>query len=408
MSINSGTVRLITKRFLISKTTDGFLSFISWVSVMGVALGVFALVVVTSVINGFEGELVRVITSMNGDVILYTRGSPLSYPEEVISKIRKMAPEVEAVSPAFIGELMVAGPDGTSGAVVEGIDLQSIGRVTEIPNRIVSGKMPSAGMEVAIGKTLAEKIGASVGSSIRLIFPYVKEGEVSDPQPKVVEVVVSGLIQMGMYQYDSKFLFVQLQTLQKVIEKPGKVTTFHIRLKKGTDEKKVAHQLRESFGYPFRAKYWGELNKNLLYAIDLEKIVISIILTAIIIVAAFNVVSTLMMMIHDKGKEISILKAMGFPQKKVFQLFAGLGLWIGLTGVTLGSVGAFFALWVLKYTHWIKLPSDIYYIDFLPVFIRWKEVSLILVFAVLVCFIATLYPSWSITKKSPIDGIRFD
>ncbi|MBL7716859.1 MAG: ABC transporter permease [Bdellovibrionales bacterium] len=406
------------KKFLLSKTTDGFVSLISGVSVAGVALGVLALTVVMSVINGFEGELIRVITGMNGDVILYSRTEALSDPGKIINQIRKVAPEATDISPGFVGELMVSGPDGEAGAVIEGVDPEQISKVTLIPSRVVEGRFPEKDGEIAIGYALAERIGASLtekkleGSAevqpatteLRLIAPFV------GPQgsAKSFNVKVVGIIRMGMNDYDSKFIFTTLSTVQKYLEQPGKVTSFKIRIKDPSQSREISNRLTESFGYPFRAKDWGQLNSNLLSAVQLEKTVISIILTVIVIVAAFNVVSTLMMMIHDKTKEIAILKAMGFPPSKSFRLFCAIGLGIGSVGILIGVWMGIAGSFILQKTHWIDLPPDIYHIGYLPVVIRWQEVGMICAVALLITFLATLYPSFSVSKRSPLDGIRYE
>jgi lipoprotein-releasing system permease protein len=166
--------------------------------------------------------------------------------------------------------------------------------------------------------------------------------------------------------------------------------------------------LAESFEYPFRAKDWSQLNKNLFYAIKLEKVVIAIILTVIVIVAAFNVVSTLMMMIHDKTKEIAILKAMGFRPMQSFGLFCIIGSGIGVVGTGFGVLAGLMLGWLLEKTQWIHLPPDIYYIGFLPVVIRWPEVALIALSAILVSILATFYPSWSVSRRSPLEGLRYE
>lgn len=420
MSKPIGSGRLILtlgKKFLLSKTSDGFVSLISGVSVIGVALGVLALTIVMSVINGFEGELIRVITGMNGDVILYSRTEPFGEPEKIMTQIRKVIPETTEISPGFVGELMVSGPDGEAGAVIEGVDPVQISKVTLIPSRVIEGRFPEKEGEVAVGYALAERIGVSLTDQkledgeirpatkdLRLIAPFVgPQGTARSFSVKLV-----GIIRMGMNDYDSKFIFTTLPTVQKYLEQPGKVTSFKIRIQDPSRSREMSNRLTESFGYPFRAKDWGQLNSNLLSAVQLEKKVISIILTVIVIVAAFNVVSTLMMMIHDKTKEIAILKAMGFPPSQSFKLFCAIGLGIGsvgiLIGVWFGIVGAF----LLQKTHWIDLPPDIYHIGYLPVVIRWQEVGLICAVALMITFVATLYPSISVSKRSPLDGIRYE
>ena len=396
---------LLAKRFLLSKSADGFLSFIAWVSVLGVALGVLALVVVTSVINGFEGELARVITGTNGEVLLYSRGEPLRDPDSVEIEIRKVIPQVQAITASFVTELMISGPHGTAGAVMQGIQLDRVGKVTTIPERVVSGRLPATDSEITLGSALADKLGIKEGSEVRLIVPFAEN---TDSSPKAMQVTVVGIVRMGMYDYDSKFIFMTLHGVQQFLSQEGRVTHFNIKLKPGTNSRVASDRLSESFSYPFKSKDWSQLNKNLFYAIQLEKVVIAIILTVIVIVAAFNVVSTLMMMIHDKTKEIGILKAMGFRPFQCFSLFCFIGLGIGAVGTFFGVLAGLGLGWVLAKTQWIQLPSDIYYIEFLPVIVRWSEVGLIAFSALLIAFLATLYPSWKVSRRSPLDGLRYD
>ncbi len=409
-----GVVPLLGRRFLFSKASDGFLSFIAWVSIVGVALGVLALTVVTSVINGFEGELVRVITGMNGDVILYSR-EPFSDAERVVEKIKKVVPESEAITGSFTAELMASGPNGVAGGVIEGVDLETVGSVTVLPRRIVSGRLPQSDQEVVLGSGIASRIGAKEGQKIRLVIPFVEDLEEGDEgrvgavsAPKAIEVTVSGIAKMGLYEYDSKFMFARLEAVQTWLKQADKLTTFKIRLPRGQTARAVSDRLSDHFGYPFRAKDWSQLNKNLLYAIQLEKVVIAIILTAIIIVAAFNVVSTLMMMIHDKTKEIAILKAMGFKPSQGFRLFCVIGMGIGAVGAGVGVLLGLGINEVLERSRLIELPADIYYIGFLPVVTRWSEVTLIGVLALVICFLATVYPALSVARKSPSEGLRYE
>ncbi len=411
MPRNTPFVLILARRFILSKNSDRFLSFISWVSVVGVALGVLALTVVTSVINGFEGELEKVITGMNGDVIFYSRGEPVEEPREVEEKIRKTLPDVQSITHSFVTELMISGPQAVSGAVLEGIDSDTIGSVTEIPSRVIKGRLPTAFGEVTLGSVIADRIGATEGTEIRLILPFAQTGDgdvESTSTPKVVKAQVVGIVQMGMYEYDSKFLFTSLRTVQKILDQPGRVTSFKLKMMPGTDTWRASNQLAEVFGPPFRAKDWAQLNKNLFYAIQLEKVVIAIILTFIIIVAAFNVVSTLMMMIHDKTKEIAILKAMGLRPWQCFGLFCLIGSGVGMIGTVIGLfIGGGVNMFLSK-THWIDLPAEIYYIGFLPVVVHWNEILLIGFMALAISFLATVYPAIQVTRKSPLDGLRYE
>jgi lipoprotein-releasing system permease protein len=404
---------MIARRFLLSKISDRFLSFIAWVSVVGVALGVLALTVVTSVINGFENELSRVVTGMNGDVVLYSRREPISDPKSVEARIRKVIPRTQAVTSSFVTELMTSGPGGVAGSVIEGFDTETLGQVTAIPRALAQGRLPTAEGEVALGYSLAQRVGAIVGSDIRLIIPFIEaagDGDASGAggASRSVQVKVVGLVQMGLNDYDSKFVFAPMSAVQNLLKFPGRVTNFKIKLRPGSNPRVAADQLTDHFGFPFRAKSWSDLNKNLLYAIELEKAVISIILAAIVIVAAFNVVSTLMMMIHDKTREIAILKAMGFTARQSFLLFCAIGVGMGIVGTFAGVGIGLLINTLLANTRLIDLPPEIYNIGFLPVITRWHEVGMIALSAVLISFVATLYPSFRVSTRSPLEGLRHE
>jgi lipoprotein-releasing system permease protein len=288
--------------------------------------------------------------------------------------------------------------------------MRTVNFVTEESKRLTEGRMPSAPNEVALGSFIADRLGVHSGGTVRLIIPTLNEEGQGDEveAPRATEMNVTGVIKMGMYEYDSKFIYGTLEGVQKLLNYPDRVTTFKIKLTPGSNSTRVAERLGEQFGYPFRAKNWAMLNKNLLYAITLEKAVIAIILTVIIIVAAFNVVSTLMMMIHDKTKEIAILKAMGFKPSQSFGLFCMIGVGMGIVGTIFGVAIAMGVNTVLAKTHLIRLPADIYYIGFLPVVVRWKEVGMIAVVAIGISFLATLYPGWKVARRSPLDGLRYE
>jgi lipoprotein-releasing system permease protein len=413
MARRPNPVSILAKGFLLSKSSDGFLSLIAWVSIVGVALGVLALTVVTSVINGFEGELGEAISGLNGDVVLYSQADPVADPKVIEKKIMRALPQAKGISTSLITELMAAGPKGTGGVVLEGVDPVAVGRATTLPKRISEGRMPAKEGEIVLARVLADKIGATEGSFVRLVIPQIAsagaEGESRGMGvPKIVEATVVGIASLGMYEYDSKYAFAKIGWVQSLFHLENRASTFKIRLPRGDDSRAASDRLSESFGYPFRAKDWTQLNKNLFYAIKLEKAVIAIILLAIVIVAAFNVLSTLMMMIHDKSKEIAILKAMGLKPAQGFRIFAWIGLGIGLVGTASGMGLGLLLNVVVDRTRIIKLPADIYYIDHLPVTMNWNEIALIGGLAVGIILLATFYPAFRVSTQSPMEGIRYD
>jgi lipoprotein-releasing system permease protein len=305
--------------------------------------------------------------------------------------------------------------------VVAGVDLATLGEVTEVPKRVVAGRLPSgdspgasaeAPIEVAVGSSLADRIGAREGAEVRLIVPFAGAGggagAEAGAEPLSLNAKVVGIVKMGMYEYDSKYVFAPISALRAALKQPDRVTSFKIRLRPGADSAQASARLTDTFGFPFRSKDWAQLNRNLFYAIKLEKAVISILLTAIVIVAAFNVVSTLMMMIHDKGREIAILKAMGFRPSQSFGLFCFIGVGMGVLGTAVGVGLGLFLSQVLARTRLIQLPPDIYYIGFLPVVTHWRELALIAALAIFISFAATWYPAWKVSRRPPLEGLRHE
>jgi lipoprotein-releasing system permease protein len=391
-------------RFLRSKNSDGFVPLITWVSISGVAVGVASLIVVTSVMNGFESELQRNITSMNGQVVLYSTSASIRNPQDLIQQIQRIEPKVSSVTWSLITGAMAAGPGGVAGVVVEGVDMESAPKVTDLASRVIKGRLPGD-HEVALGSALAERLQVTEGQTLRLLIP---DSENVEHTPKVVAVKVSGIVKMGMYQYDSKFVYGTIQHIQELFNKAGRVSTLKMRLAPQTDEIKVSQRLGDALGGLYTIKYWGELNKSLLYAVQLEKVVMAVILTAIMIVAAFNVVSTLMMMMHDKVREIAILKVMGLKPSQGSRLFKLIGLSIGLIGASLGvGLGLGLNLFLEK-AQLVQLPYDIYYLAYLPFRARWLEVGWIAGLALLIAFLATLYPARRMARQKPLEGIRYD
>ncbi len=397
-------IRILAQRLLNSKSSDNFVSFISLVSVIGVALGVIALTVVTSVINGFEGELAKTVTRLNGDLLLYSRADPVGDADKVIEQIKRALPETKAVTTALLVDLMVSGPKAVSGALLEGYDLSTASQVVDLKSVILKGELPNVEGDVAIGKSLAEKIGAEVGTVIRLILPGFNGSHL----PEIRSLKVSGILGLGMHEYDSKYLFTTQEVVQGLIKMPGKVSAFKIKLKAGADSTKASETLNSRFGFPFKAKDWGQLNHNLLYAIRLEKVVIGILLTTIVLVSAFNVISTLMMMIYDKARDIAILKAMGMRPSVSFILFVWIGSGIGFMGTGAGLILGLGINWILANTRLIELPADVYYFGFLPVVTRWEEILLIAFVALGVTCAATIFPAWRVSRASPAEGLRYD
>ena len=403
----------IAIRFLLSKSRGNFLSFITIISIVGVSVGVLALLVVTSVVNGFENELTHVITGTQGDVLFYTRASPIRDREALEKKIREFAPGIESMTGSFVSEVMFHGPDGVAGGVLEGVDLRSWSSVLSVGERLGEGSvLPENEGEILLGSALAERLGVKVGDAIRVIIPFSSMEEDEDQgfgAPRVQDFKLVGIVHLGMYDYDSKYAYAPLASVQRLVygEDQDFITSFRIKLKKPSTAQAVGAELSQHFGFPYRIRDWSQLNRNLLYAIKLEKAVIAVLLTAIMIVAAFNVISALLMMVYEKEKEISILRVLGVRRRDHFYLFALIGSALGLAGTVVGVILGVFATLILRYSRFIKLPAEVYHLEYLPVIIRWTEWCGIGVMAFVICFLATVGPAARIARRTPVEGLRW-
>jgi lipoprotein-releasing system permease protein len=403
----------IAVRFLTSKSRGNFLSFITGVSIIGVCVGVLALLIVTSVINGFESELTQVISSTQGEVLFYTRGSPIRDQDVLERKIREFTPSLKAITGSYVSEVMFTGPNGVAGGAIEGVDPETWSDVVNVEKRIVAGgTLPTHPGEVVLGSALAERIGVTTNDSVRVILPFT--GSADDDSgygsPRVQDFKVVGIVHLGMYDYDSKYAYALLPSVQQLVfgeNSKNWITSFRMKLNPGANAQKVAADLSEHFGFPYRIKDWSQLNKNLLYAIELEKGVIAVLLTAIMIVAAFNVISALLMMVYEKEKEIAILRVLGVRQRDHFILFSLVGSFFGLVGTFAGVILGLLSTFILSRTHFIHLSAEIYHLEYLPVVIRYTEWCAISLMAFLICFLATVGPAAKISRRSPVEGLKW-
>lgn len=377
-------------------------------------MGVLALLVVTSAVNGFENELTKVISGTQGDLIFYSRGTPIRDRAEMERKLRELTPGLKAITGSFVGEVMFNGPYGVAGGVLEGVDAATWLDVVSMNDRLLpGGRLPEAELELILGSSLASRLGVQVGDSVRVVLPFSGSTEGSFGAPRVQDFKLVGIVHLGMHDYDSKYAYAPLVSVQQLLygaqseERKDWVTSFRIRLEPGRDARTVAVGLGQHFGFPYRVRDWSSLNRNLLYAISLEKAVITILLTVIMIVAAFNVVSALLMMVYEKEKEIAILRVIGMSQREQFILFSWIGSFFGMIGTLLGVVLGLFCIAILTQTHLIQLPAEIYHLEYLPVVIRGTEWVGIAFMAFMICFLATVGPAIRIARRSPVEALKW-
>jgi len=382
------------------------------ISIGGVALGVMTLIVVLSVMGGFEADLKQKILGANSPVIV------TSYSDKGITDcgelIKKVAatPHVTGVTPFTYSEVMLTSPNGVSGIILKGIKPETETRVTDVSKNMVKGSLSELSINgdrpsIIIGKELAAGLGVTVGDKVSVVSPFGTMTPLG-MVPKLQEFRVKGIFDSGMYEYDSKLAYISIPEAQKFFGLGDSVTGVEVKVDDLDLSGKIARELQDGLGFPYRARDWQQMNRNLFSALKLEKITMFVILVLIIIVASFNIVSTLIMIVIEKAREIAILKSMGATRLGIMKIFMINGLVIGIVGTSIGLMSGYAICLILKTTKLISLPSDIYYINHLPVRMDPMVFIMVSAAAMLISFGATLYPSWQAAKLDPLEALRYE
>ncbi|MDR9500975.1 MAG: lipoprotein-releasing ABC transporter permease subunit [Desulfurivibrionaceae bacterium] len=400
-------------RYLKATKKKGFLSLISLISVAGVAVGVMALIVVIAVMTGFGEEFRDKILGVNSHIVVQKFGGSMKDYDPVLATVASH-PEVTGATPYVYGQSMITTGSGGSGCVVRGIDPDSAGAVLSLPDQLIHGKglgslRPSGPGEppgIIIGVQLAKQLQVHMGDRLRLLSP---SGPLSPMGiiPRLKSCQITGIFETGMYEYDSSLVYIDLATAQDFFDIPQEVHGIEVAIQDIDRAGEVAAGLRSSLGESFLVKDWMTMNYNLFSALKLEKTAMFIILTLIVLVAAFNIISTLIMVVTEKTKDIAILKAMGATANQILRIFIYEGLFIGLSGTLLGLGGGLGVCQLLSRYQFIELPSDVYPISTLPIKVLPMDVSLIAIAAVLITLSATIYPAWQAAKVEPAAALRY-
>jgi lipoprotein-releasing system permease protein len=402
-------------RYLKAKRKQGFISLISLISIAGVMVGVMALIVVLAVMTGFTTEFRDKILGINSHVVVqdYT-GNIVDY-DEVAAKIRAVA-GVSGVTPYLYSQAMITSGEGGTGAVLRGLDPASAPGVLSLEKHLLTGKIVDLSPEqsegaprvqgIILGKELAVLLRVSMHDRVRLISP---SGPLTPMGvlPKVSTFQVVGIFETGMYEYDSALAYVSLEAAQRFFDLDGAVHGLEVKTFDLNQADQIARRIEQALGPNFFAKDWMRMNRNIFSALAMEKTALSVIMALVVMVAAFNIVSTLIMVVMDKNKDIAILKSMGATSSSIMRIFIYEGLVIGLVGTLLGVLGGLSLCALLSRYQFIKLP-DVYPISTLPVLVLPSDVILIAVSATIITLVATLYPSWQAAKVDPAVTLRYE
>ena len=415
----------ISLRYLLAKRRQAFISLITLISMAGVALGVTALIVVLAVMNGFQEDLRERILGVTSHVVVGSYQGAIANYREVSEQVQEEA-GVEAATPFIYTQVMISSGQASSGAILRGIDPATAGAVIRLDSNLTAGTLDdlntaagttgTAGAADAedparpgliLGVELANRLGVAVNGWVTLITPGGRITPLGR-MPKNQMFRIVGLFKSGMYEYDNTLAYTSLQTAQKFLGGGDTATGVELRVTDIYSASSISERLRQRLTFPLWVRDWVQMNHNLFSALKLEKVVMFIILTLIVLVAAFNIVSSLIMLVMEKTRDIAILKAMGATTASIRKIFVLEGLMIGIVGTALGLLGGFGLCTLLKNYQFIELPRDVYYISTLPVHLQPLDVVVIAISAVTICLIATVYPSFQAARLNPVEALRYE
>ncbi len=402
----------VALRYLRAKRKTKFISIITFISIAGVAVGVMALVVVLAVMNGFEGEIHSRIIGINAHVILLKFGNdPIKGYYDLSDQVESV-PGVIAAAPFTYTKGVLQGHAGSDGIVVRGIDIAREAGVTDIIQNIdppVASLVTEPGgiPKIIVGDELAKRLHVGPGDTVAVSSPFDYTLTPMGLMPAVARFRVESLFSSGMFEYDQSLVYIDLKEAQTLFGMRDGVVGIAVKIDDPYDAPAVGARIVEAVGgFPYRANNWIELNRNLFTWMKTEKRVMFWILSLIVMVAAFNIASTLIMVVMEKTKDIGVMKSMGATARSIMRIFVFEGLVIGVVGTIVGSIGGYTLATLLDRYQFISLPGDVYPIETLPVDMRGLDFALVAAAAVAISFAAAVYPAWQAARLAPAEAIR--
>ncbi len=413
----------IAKKYLWAKRKTGFISVIAWISIAGVSVGTAALILTLCIITGFEEELRTRFISFDAHIRIKTFDATgyIRQPEKVFTRLRQY-PQVTGVSAYIEKEAMIRSRKKTEGVIVKGIDERTVDQVLGIRKNIIRGSLnlkrpdtagtgtklraPSALPGILIGKKLADKLAVDEGDRITLFS--LQHALAFVQQPKVRQFTVTGIYRSGLAEYDNVLVYADLGETQRFFDTGHGITGYEIKTDDLFSAGPLSQQLSKDLGFPFFVRTWFDLHRNLFAWLENNNFIMTIIFSLIILVAAFNIIGTLFMIVLEKTKDIGILRSMGARARDIRRIFLFEGLWIGMIGAALGIVLALLLAYVQLEWKILSLKSDVYFMDSVPVelngfYFLWGGL-----FSIGLCMLAASVPAIRAAKLNPVDAIRYE
>jgi lipoprotein-releasing system permease protein len=387
----------ISWRYFVAKRKERFISLTSLISILGIALGVMALIVVISVMNGFDKELREKIMGVNPHIYIERQGG-INNAQKILQTVNN-AEHVIGASPFVNGQALFKANEAVTGVLLRGIEPINEAKVTKLDQYLQQGNLDLSNKDIIVGSELAKRFYLNVGDEVAVISPI---------RGKTHNFRIAGIFTSGMYDYDIHLVFTNIEAAQKIFYLQDAVSGIGVRVDNLYHIHKVRDELQKTLKYPYGVQDWMSMNKNLFSALKLEKTVMFVIVALIVVVACFNIAGHLIMMVIEKTKDIGILKAIGATNRAIKKIFTLEGLIIGFSGTFLGTCAGLLLCYLLKTYKFISLPREIYYIDRLPVEMRWIDSLIIVLCTLIISLLSTIYPVHQAAKLSPADSLRYE
>ena len=401
----------VAMRYLLAKRKQAFISLISLISTIGVAVGVMALIIALALMTGLQGELRDRILGSTAHVYVWKSGGIEDYQAEV-TKLRAMDGVIGA-GPAILGKALVSTDRADAFISLKGIDPVLERDVTDIQRSMQQGSLEALTPEndealpgILLGRNLAEQLGVGVDDTVTVLTP---QGTLSPMGmiPRTRRVRVAGIYALGLYEFDAAYGMVTLEFAERLLGKAAP-DLIELRVDNIDEAPAISERVPETLGSDYVSQDWADMNQALFSALWLEKMAISITIGLIVMVAALNIVASLILLVMEKSRDIAILKTMGTSAGRVRIIFMLQGLMIGTVGTTIGAACGLALCWVLDTYRLIQIPMDVYQVSYVPFIVEPFDFALVVVSAILICFVATIYPSRQASRLDPVQALRFE